>query len=71
VHRISYANYRGVTVMNVGCWNEQSEEQEKRGLEPQPAKLPIVNLRTRELRIMNFYHNSDEKKKAMREAARA
>ena len=68
VHRISYANYRGVTMMNVGCWTEVSEEQEKRGLEPQPAKLPIVNLRTRELRIMNFYHGSDAKKAAMQEA---
>jgi DNA polymerase II small subunit len=69
VHRISYANYRGVTMMNVGWWNEQSEEQEKRGLEPQPAKLPLVNLRTRELRIMNFYHGSEEKKQAMRDAS--
>jgi DNA polymerase II small subunit len=62
VHRVSYANYRGVTVMNASCWSEVSEEQEKRGLEPQPARLPIVNLRTRELRIMNFYHGSEEKK---------
>jgi DNA polymerase II small subunit len=68
VHRISYANYRGVTVMNVGCWSEVSQEQEKRGLEPQPAKLPIVNLRTRELRIMNFYHGSEAKKLAMQES---
>ncbi|OFX46105.1 MAG: hypothetical protein A2W95_14435 [Bacteroidetes bacterium GWA2_40_14] len=62
VHRVSYANYRGVTVLNASCWSEASEEQEKRGLEPQPARLPIVNLRTRELRIMNFYHNNEERK---------
>jgi DNA polymerase II small subunit len=70
VHRVSYANYRGVTVMNASCWSEVSEEQEKRGLEPQPARLPIVNLRTRELRIMNFYHGSEAKKaKIQAEAA--
>jgi DNA polymerase II small subunit len=62
IHRVSYANYRGVTVLNASCWAEVSEEQEKRGLEPQPARLPIVNLRTREMRIMNFYHGSDTRK---------
>jgi DNA polymerase II small subunit len=69
VHRVSFANYRGVTVLNASCWNEVSEEQEKRGLEPQPARLPVVNLSTREIRVMNFYHGSEEKKHALQEAA--
>jgi len=63
VHDIAYANYKGVTVLNCGAWNDVSDEQIKRGLDPQPGKLPIVNLRTRELRIMNFY--SEERRKAV------
>ena len=69
VHRVSFGNYRGVTMINASCWSEVSEEQEKRGLEPQPARLPVVNLRTREIRVMNFYHGSEEKKLAIQEAA--
>lgn len=68
VHRVSFGNYRGVTMINASCWSEVSEEQEKRGLEPQPARLPVVNLRTREIRVMNFYHGSEEKKHAMQAA---
>lgn len=55
-------------MINASCWSEVSEEQEKRGLEPQPARLPVVNLRTREIRVMNFYHGSEEKKHAMQAA---
>lgn len=54
IHRIAYGNYNGVTVINAGCWTDTSDDQIKRGLEPQPAKLPMINLRTREIRIMNF-----------------
>ncbi|MDD9953408.1 MAG: metallophosphoesterase family protein [Candidatus Woesearchaeota archaeon] len=54
-HNISYGNYNGVTLVNPGCWNDVSDEQIKRGLIPEPAKLPIVNLRTREMRLINFY----------------
>lgn len=55
VHNVSYDTYNGTTVINPGCWNDVSDEQIKRGLEPEPARLPIVNLKTRELTIMNFY----------------
>jgi DNA polymerase II small subunit len=65
VHRVAYANYRGVTMLNASCWNEVSQEQEKRGLEPQPCRLPIVHLKTRELRIMNFYHGSEARKQEL------
>lgn len=60
IHRVAYGTYNGVTVINAGCWIDVSDDQLKRGLEPQPGKVPMINLRTREIRIMNFYK---EKKK--------
>ena len=69
IHRVAFGNYRGVTMINASCWSEESEEQGKRGIEAQPARLPIVNLKTREIRVMNFYHGSEEKKLAMQQAA--
>lgn len=55
IHRIAYANYRGVSMINASTWTDITEDQEKRGLEPQPARVPLINLKTREVKIMNFY----------------
>ena len=54
IHRVSVGQYRNISLINASCWNSISESQEKRGLEPQPGKLPIVNLKTREVKIINF-----------------
>jgi DNA polymerase II small subunit len=54
IHRVSVSSYRNVTCINSGCWTETTEDQVKRGLEPQPAKLVVLNLRTRAAKVMNF-----------------
>ena len=54
VHQISVGNYRNVTLLNSSCWVVQSEDNAKRGIIPHPAKIPIINLKTREVKIMNF-----------------
>lgn len=64
IHRLSVSNYRNVTLINAGCWNAVTEDQEKRGIEPQPAKLPIINLKTRQVHLMNFL-KSDKKETGM------
>lgn len=55
IHRMASANYRGVTMINASAWCDVSDDQLKRGLEPQPGRLPVVNLQTRDLRVINFY----------------
>ena len=59
IHRVSVSNYRNVTCINAGCWTATTEDHVKRGLENQPAKLIIINLKTRAAKVMNF---SKEKK---------
>jgi len=54
IHRLSVSNYKNITLINCSCWSGRTEDQEKRGLEPQPAKTPLVNLKTREVKIINF-----------------
>src|SRR3989344_3781984 len=54
IHKTTALNYRGVTLIGAGCWTEQTEDQEKRGIVPDPAKVVVVNLRTREVQILNF-----------------
>jgi len=54
IHRSSVSSYRNVTLINASCWTGTSEDQIKRGLQPLPARLPLINLRTREVKVLNF-----------------
>ena len=54
IHKVTALNYKGVTMIGGGCWTEQTEDQEKRGIVPDPSKVLIVNLQTREVKIFNF-----------------
>lgn len=55
IHRMSSATYRGVTMINGSAWCDVSDDQLKRGLEPQPSRLPLINLQTRDVKVINFY----------------
>jgi DNA polymerase II small subunit len=55
IHRVSVSNYKNITLLNCSCWTDITEDQEKRGLQPQPGRVPIVNLHTREVKVINFF----------------
>lgn len=46
VHTLGYANYRGVLVVNSGCWQTQTEYMRRLGFVPTPGLVPVVNLQT-------------------------
>lgn len=54
VHALEYANYRGVLIVNSGCWQEQTSYMRKNGFIPTPAKVPVVNLQTLEVTVVSF-----------------
>ena len=54
IHQITVSNYRNVSLINSSCWVVQSEDNAKRGIVPHPAKIPLINLKTREIKIMDF-----------------
>ncbi|MBN2567157.1 metallophosphoesterase [Candidatus Woesearchaeota archaeon] len=54
IHRTSVTTYRGITMINASCWVGKTDYQEKIGLEPEPARVPIVNLRTRQVKVLKF-----------------
>ncbi len=62
IHRSSVSNYRNITIINASCWTETTEDQIKRGLEPLPARIPIVNLKTREVKLINFLTKKSKEK---------
>jgi DNA polymerase II small subunit len=62
IHRVSISNYKNITLINCSCWVGITEDQEKRGLQPQPGRVPLVNLHTREVKVINFFKEEKEEK---------
>lgn len=54
IHYSSVANYRGITMISGSCWQGKTTFQEKLGHQPEPARVPIVNLKTREVKVLRF-----------------
>ncbi len=54
IHYSKQANYRGVTMISGSCWQSKTSFQEKLGHEPEPARVPIVNLKTRQIKVLRF-----------------
>lgn len=60
IHRLSVSSYRNVSLINASCWVGQTDFQEKVGLVPEPCKAVIVNLQTRDTKILNFIEDGSE-----------
>jgi DNA polymerase II small subunit len=54
IHVSGWGSYRGTTIVNSGAWQGQTDYQKRMGLEPAPGVLPVVNLKTLEVRPFNF-----------------
>lgn len=54
MHNADFGIYNNVFLISGGCWISVTDYQEKVGSNPDPAKVPIVNLKTRETKILNF-----------------
>ncbi len=54
IHTNGYSNYRGVTVINSGTFQGRTEYQEQQGHEPTPCKVPIINLQSGEVSVIDF-----------------
>ncbi|MBN1645032.1 DNA-directed DNA polymerase II small subunit [Candidatus Woesearchaeota archaeon] len=54
LHKTSVASYRNVTMICASCWESKTAFQEKTGHNPEPCRVPIINLQTRNIKIMRF-----------------
>ena len=54
LHKVSVSNYRNITLIGSSCWQAKTSFQEKMGHNPEPSRVPLVNLQTREVKIMRF-----------------
>ncbi|MBI4142024.1 metallophosphoesterase, partial [Candidatus Woesearchaeota archaeon] len=62
VHKAAIANYRGVQIISGSCWQSKTAFQEKVGHEPEPGRVPIINLKTRQVKMLRFDQQKTEEK---------
>ena len=58
VHLAMIGEYRGVTLINASSWQDQTSYQKMLNFIPDPAKLPIADLRTGNVTMMDFSKKS-------------
>lgn len=54
IHKSAAANYRNITLISGSCWQSKTAYQEKVGHIPEPSRVPMVNLQTRQVKILKF-----------------
>ncbi|MCF7861946.1 DNA-directed DNA polymerase II small subunit [Candidatus Woesearchaeota archaeon] len=54
IHKTSVSNYRNITMICGSTWQAKTDFQEKVGHHPEPARVPLVNFNTREVKILKF-----------------
>lgn len=54
IHKSVVASYKNITLICGSCWQSKTAFQEKVGHHPEPARVPVVNLQTREAKIIRF-----------------
>jgi len=54
IHKSSVESYRNVSMICGSCWQSTTSFQVKVGHHPEPAQVPLVNLQTRQTKILRF-----------------
>lgn len=54
IHRPEVARYNNILSIQCSCWQTITSFEEKVGNEPDPCKVPILNLKTNQVSILDF-----------------
>ncbi len=53
-HKSTVSYHNNILVISISCWESMTPYQEKFGNEPDHCKVPMLNLKTREVKILDF-----------------
>ena len=53
-HKSAVSYYNNILMISISSWESKTSNQEKMGNEPDFCKVPMFNLKTREVRILDF-----------------
>jgi len=54
MHKSAVSKYKGIMTIACSCWQSKTPYQEKFGHEPDPCKVPLLNLKTGRANIIDF-----------------
>ncbi len=54
IHKSGVSRYNGILTISCACWQSKTSYQEKFGHEPDPCKVPLLNLKTGKASILDF-----------------
>jgi len=60
LHRTDIDSYNNILIISNSCWQSITAFEEKVGNQPDPCKVPILNLKTREIKILDFSDELEE-----------
>lgn len=60
-HRAEINSYNNILMIASSCWQSRTPFEEKVGNIPDPCKVPLFNLKTREVKIIDFSRDSEVK----------
>jgi len=60
LHRTDIDSYNNVLIISNSCWQAMTAFEEKVGNKPDPCKVPILNLKTRAIKILDFSGEEEE-----------
>jgi DNA polymerase II small subunit len=54
IHKSGVSEYNGIKTISCSCWQSRTAYQEKFGHEPDPCKVPIMDLKTKKITMIDF-----------------
>jgi len=54
IHYSSVGDYKGIKLLSSSCWQDITPFQEKVGHNPDPGKIPLINLKDGSIKILHF-----------------
>lgn len=54
IHKLKINQYGKTSLICGSCWQAKTAFQEKMGHDPEPGRVPVVNLKTRQTKVMRF-----------------
>lgn len=61
LHKPDVDKYNDILIVCGGCWQSTTPFEEKVGNHPDPCKVPVFNLKTREIKILDFSDAEEDK----------
>ncbi len=58
-HKPEVSEYNNIQLITSSCWQAITPFGEKVGKNPDPCKVPVLNLKTREVKILNFFKEDE------------